>query len=634
MTTLNINGKRVKVDDSFKSLSPDQQNATVDEIVKSLGAVSSPAPASAPAPTQPLPAAPTSATAPTPPDATPPPEPSKAYKGTILPLSRDEQGDVHFDPDAGILGAITRAITLPGEAMAGKIDPTSPEGIGRATEFAGVFSGASPASGTGKAIAAAAPPIARPGMEAAVAADRLGVDLPRAVASDSAVVQQGGKVLSNVPIGGTPLREASKNAITQLGNAADEVQAGYGSGNIANAGASARQGISDYAKVTLPDRVTDAYKKVDNFITQNVTTPLSETAKVATDISSRRMNAKLPESGAVKIVRDALDQKDGLNYQGIKDLRTNVRELLDDPQSLTASGFSQTELERVYAGLTADLKNAVSRSGGEKASAAFESANQLAAKTAREREGLQKVLGRDVSDERIFDRIASMAGSNSRADRVAMARVRGAVSDDTWNDLASGVISKLGRDAEGNFSPDRFTTGWGKLSAEGKAQLFGGKSELASSLDDIAKVSSQFKRLNQYANPSGTGQTVIGASYLSGALLDPTTVIGSVVGARVLSTIMSKPTSARALAAYANAYQRQAVAPTSQSLLALQNSARALSAYIGNETGSPGIAQQIFPAISSVRQVPADQRGENNGLPEGQNEGEGQQLRVLSPNET
>lgn len=37
MATLNINGKRVKVDDSFLSLSPEQQNATVDEIAASLG---------------------------------------------------------------------------------------------------------------------------------------------------------------------------------------------------------------------------------------------------------------------------------------------------------------------------------------------------------------------------------------------------------------------------------------------------------------------------------------------------------------------------------------------------------------------------------------------------------------------
>ena len=45
MATLTINGQRVKVADSFLSLSPEQQNATVEEIAHSLGA---PSPAAAP----------------------------------------------------------------------------------------------------------------------------------------------------------------------------------------------------------------------------------------------------------------------------------------------------------------------------------------------------------------------------------------------------------------------------------------------------------------------------------------------------------------------------------------------------------------------------------------------------------
>ena len=52
MPTLNINGQRVHVDDSFLKLSPEQQNSTVDEIARSLpkGGQSAPAndPASAP----------------------------------------------------------------------------------------------------------------------------------------------------------------------------------------------------------------------------------------------------------------------------------------------------------------------------------------------------------------------------------------------------------------------------------------------------------------------------------------------------------------------------------------------------------------------------------------------------------
>lgn len=580
-----------------------------------------------------------SSTAPAPAEQPVPQQESKAFSGSILPLSRDDAGNVSFDSNAGIVGAVKRAFMAPGDAMSGELQVmgpdghVSPEAIERSADFAGVFGPVSPAMGTGKAIAANAGRVDRPGMEVAASAERLGVPVPRAAVSDSASVQQTGKILSNVPVGGTPLRVASQRAIDELGNAATRVEQGYGSGSVPAAGAAARTGITDYATKTLPGRVKAAYDNVDNLVAQNVTSPLAETTKVATDIASRRANAKLPESGAVKVVREALAQKDGLNYQGIKDLRTNVRELLDDPQSLTASGFSQAELDRIYSSLTADLKNAVARSGGEKATKAFEAANQLAAKTAREREGLQRILGRDASDERIFDRITAMAGSNARADRVSLARVRGAVSDDTWNELASGVISNLGRAPDGSFSPDRFVTGWGKMSAEGKSALFGGKKELATALDDIAKVSTRFKQLNQYANPSGTGQTVLGGAIGSGLVADPITAISSTVGARVLSSVLAKPASARAIAAYTKAYERQASSPSKANQQALANTARAVSAFLANEAGNKGLAAQIFPSIGGVRRLPAEQGNEGGGGQEGQGYGVTNQLPMLSPNE-
>lgn len=564
----------------------------------------------------------------------PAPIEDKSFQGSFLPLSRDAEGNVSFDSNAGIVGPIKRAFMLPGDAMAGKVDPTSEEGINRAAEFATIFGPVSPAMGTGKAIAANAPVVQRPGMEVAAAADRLNVPVPRAATSDSATVQQAGKIVSNVPIAGTPIRTASQRAIDELGNAATRVEQGYGSGSVPAAGAAAREGITDYSTRTLPGRVKAAYDTVDGLITQNVVSPLSETAKVAADISARRSNAALPESGAVRTIQNALNQKDGLNYQGIKDLRTSVGEMLDNPQAITASGMSQAELKRIYGGLSDDLKAAVERSGGQKASSAFEAANQLAAKTARERESLQKVLGRDSSDERIFDRITAMAGSNARADRVALARVRSAVSDETWNELASGVVSNLGRNAEGGFSPDRFVTGWGKLSPEGKVQLFGGKKELASALDDIATVSTRFKQLNQYANPSGTGQTVLGGAIGSGLIADPITTISTTVGARVLSSVLSKPTSARALAAYSKAFERQITSPSKSNHQAFINTARAASAFLANEAGNKGLASQIFPALTNVQRVPANDGGQGNGLDENQGYGVSQELPVLLPNET
>ena len=83
--------------------------------------------------------------------------PDKSYSSTILPLSRDAQGNVRFDSNAGLVGDAKRfaetawdAFKLPGQVYQGQIDPTSPEGIARAAQFATVFTTASAAANAGE----------------------------------------------------------------------------------------------------------------------------------------------------------------------------------------------------------------------------------------------------------------------------------------------------------------------------------------------------------------------------------------------------------------------------------------------------------------------------------------------------
>jgi hypothetical protein len=116
--------------------------------------------------------------------------------------------------------------------------------------------------------------------------------------------------------------------------------------------------------------------------------------------------------------------------------------------------------------------------------------------------------------------------------------------------------------------------------------------------------------------------------------MEPTTVVGTLVGTRLLSSTLSKPVGAKALAEYSKAYERHAVAPPVMSTKALKNTARALAAYLGHEAGDSSIGAQIYPSLSNVSKVPADQGGENNGLPENQNGGQQQQPTPFNPNET
>ena len=75
----------------------------------------------------------------------------------------------------------------------------------------------------------------------------------------------------------------------------------------------------------------------------------------------------------------------------------------------------------------------------------------------------------------------------------------------------SAVVSRLGRDPQGEFSFQRFLTAYGNLSPEGRRILFRstGKDNLARSLDDIAFVTKELQeKLLKFYNPSGTGKSV------------------------------------------------------------------------------------------------------------------------------
>lgn len=74
----------------------------------------------------------------------------KPWSGSVLPVSRDTQGNLQFDADAGVLGALKRAFTLPSEVYQGAVDPLSPEGMDRAIEMGTVVTPGSPAVRVGE----------------------------------------------------------------------------------------------------------------------------------------------------------------------------------------------------------------------------------------------------------------------------------------------------------------------------------------------------------------------------------------------------------------------------------------------------------------------------------------------------
>lgn len=436
---------------------------------------------------------------------------------------------------------------------------------------------------------AAAAPVTE-GQEIANAATRLSasgapVTVPRAVATDSMATQRAAATARNIPLAGDPLVKASERTLTQLGDKASEVAQGFGDAtSVAGAGDVASGAIRSWIKGDSARRSSQLYDKVDNLVDAEAKAPLVNARGVAAEIEAERMAAHLPNGKAVDTILDAVNSADGLTYQGVKTLRTKIGEAMNS--GILPEGMSGSDLKRIYAALTDDLRSSVLVGGGEKAVEAFDRANRYHRLISDRREALAKIVGAggDAPAEKVFDRLVAMAGSNSRGDVSKLSQARKAIGADDWNEFTSGVVSRLGRDAEGNFSPLRFLTDYGKLTPSGKSILFrsAGKSELANHLDDIAKISSRYKSLQKFANPSGTAQGVFGGGIGAGLFADPLTTAAAVLGGRTMAYALSRPATAASVAKLARSQEALVRNPTTPRLVAFNLAARNLVNTLGD----------------------------------------------------
>jgi len=257
-----------------------------------------------------------------------------------------------------------------------------------------------------------------------------------------------------------------------------------------------------------------------------------------------RLASKAGDAGkAVDLVSGALPAASpaGLTYEGLKTLRTRIGSYLDG-SILPEAGTSMPDLKRIYGALTEDLKATVFDAGGAKGLAAFNRANDINKIVSARRESLAKIVGveADAAPERVIDRLIGMASGNSRADLSKFMLARKTIGANDWNEVASAAVNKIGRDVEGNFSPDRFLTAWGKLSQNGKSLLFGHKSDLAQALEDIALLSSKAKQLGSFGNPSGTSRVLGPIGILGAGISAPAAAIPAAGAANIVARMMAQ----------------------------------------------------------------------------------------------
>jgi len=253
MPTLNIEGRSVQVDDSFLKLSPDQQNATVDEIAKSFAPQPKLSDAVTDIPNEVGKAA------------------SEAIDNIAAVKNRAEQGPIEgllttgkavmavpqllSSPVTGAVRSVGGHLLASGERFVGEniVNPVL-ERLGYAPQHPDAGKMYETAKGDVDTALSAlesrgAPPVrpvvvapAGPGQEVVTAADRLSnvagpVAVPQAIASDNTAVQRIGQGLRNIPVVGDAIPKATQTLVDNLGDATRSVADQYGSGsgpNVAN----------------------------------------------------------------------------------------------------------------------------------------------------------------------------------------------------------------------------------------------------------------------------------------------------------------------------------------------------------------------------------------------------------------
>lgn len=386
------------------------------------------------------------------------------------------------------------------------------------------------------------PAAADPAVEAAA---RLGVEVPRYLATDSTAVPQVAASIKNVPFAGQPIVRSAERLSEQLGQAKSGI-AGIG-GTPESAGERAKSGLTSFIQTGSKKPVSAAYEAVDALIDPEVRVPLDNTRDMIGQIMAERTRARIPgQSKAVQTVFDAVQDPRGMDYAGTKGLRSFLGE--KSPLELASQGLAPTEVKRIYGALTKDLGAVVRDAGGDEAFTAWHRANRLASLTKAQQNALTKITGTtgDAASEAVFNRLVTFANSKAGGDLKRLQLARKAMGPDAWEAVGSALIDRLGMAPDGTFSPGRFVTAFGNMAPAGRSQVFSPSQHAA--LMDLFTVSKHVQdRITRFANPSGTARGVFGNMVAGGSLfVHPVHAIVGLVGARLAAEALSRPAVVRA----------------------------------------------------------------------------------------
>jgi hypothetical protein len=338
------------------------------------------------------------------------------------------------------------------------------------------------------------------------------------------------------------------------------------------------------------EKAKNAYDEVTNlFERPDVTKALDNTGNAVASIMAKRARAGMegaPEE--IKSIMSSIQKPGGLDYDSAKYLLSDFRtKYVTNKLNKT---IDEAEVDRLYKALKADVLDIAEEAGGEPARFFLQKADREYQRMSMMREQLSKIVGKKeeaVSDEQIFNKLLGAAKDGGSANNKLVQRAITVMNPEQLKVFQAGVLAKMGRDADGNFSPTRWLgpSGINSLSPRAKAMIFKDEPKLLQSLNDVTTLSERFKNLNKFGNPSGTSQGIFGGLSITAGITHPVKTLAAIAGANGFTRIMSKPATAEGFTKWARRYENFVRNPTEQSGKLAYRAGQELNRMIANNIG-------------------------------------------------
>lgn len=344
-------------------------------------------------------------------------------------------------------------------------------------------------------------------------------------ASGNRLVQGLENVLSGGPTSAGVMTNFAERQADDIGRGLQDMAGGISrSPSAERAGRAIERGVDTFNNNVGATRRA-LYWQADQYIPDNTPTPMRNTVRTATDLTTpdplapeTTGNLIQPGIAALRenLEADLAANGGNLTYSALRRIRSEIGERIGGASPLNPPADIR-ELNRLYGALSEDMREAA-RSQGPQAVAAANRANNYTRASAERLDAMRRVVEKAGGPEKVYSAVMS----GTRDGGTTLRSVMQSLPPDGQRAVTAAVIRRMGmanpgmQDAAGEaFSAQTFLRKWNDVSPEARRALFDRYGpRFTRDVDRIANVAENIRDGSRvFANPSGTANRAAAMTY-------------------------------------------------------------------------------------------------------------------------